>query len=1171
MTRTPVLLPAPGRALTLAGVADGAEGLIVADLARAVAARSDAPATSLLVICRDGPRMAALARALGFFAPEIATLEFPSWDCQPYDRVSPHAGVVAQRMTALSRLARIKGRDRPSVLLTTVNAALQRVPARALVATLSLSAALGNVLDMTGITRWLELNGFARASTVREPGEYAVRGGIIDLFAPGMAEPVRLDFFGDMLETIRSFDPETQRTTDQLRALDLVPVAEFQLTTETIRRFRTGYVAAFGAPTPDDLLYAAVSEGRRHTGMEHWLPLFHERLDTIFDYVPGSAVVLEPLVDDAARERFGQIADYHDARVQALNDRDKSPGPPYRALPADRLYLAEGEWKARLDVAALARLNPFEVPEGHGQVIDIGTRPARNFAPERNEPGKNVFEAVIQHVHALQAARKRVVIALWSEGARDRMSHVLADHALANLSLVGSWGDVLKLPWPQVALAVLGLESGFETDDVAVVGEQDILGDRLVRPRRAGRRPQNFIAEVTSLSAGDLVVHVDHGIGRFIGLRAIEAAGAPHDCLEIHYAGGDKLFLPVENIELLSRYGSEETGVELDRLGSGGWQLRKARMKSRIREIANELIKIAAERLLREAPKLAAEHGPYDEFCAGFPYEETDDQQAAIDVTLKELGSGRPMDRLICGDVGFGKTEVALRAAFVAAMNGRQVAVVVPTTLLSRQHTKTFTERFHGFPVQIGQASRLVAPAELTRVKKGLADGTIDIVIGTHALLGKAIKFRDLALLIVDEEQHFGVSHKEKLKQLRAEVHVLTLTATPIPRTLQLALTGVRDLSIIASPPVDRLAVRTFVAPFDPLIVREALLRERYRGGQAFYVCPRIEDLAGAKDFLDKHVPEMKVAVAHGQMPSQMLDDIMSAFYDGKYDTLLSTTIIESGLDIPTANTLIVHRADRFGLSQLYQLRGRVGRSKVRAYSLFTLPAERKITPQAERRLKVLQSLDTLGAGFQLASHDLDIRGAGNLLGEEQSGHIKEVGFELYQQMLEEAVASLKAGITAPAADRWSPTITIGTPVMIPEDYVADLPVRLALYRRLAELEDEREIEAFGAELSDRFGPLPPEVEHLLAIVAIKALCRQANVEKIEAGPKGAVVSFRDNTFANPDRLVAFIRQQGSAARVRPDMKVVFFDDWEEPERRLKGTAAILRNLARLAAPAKAA
>jgi transcription-repair coupling factor (superfamily II helicase) len=1167
-TKSPAELLAPDRPLTLSNVADGAEGLVIADLVRAVAARVQAPATSALVICRDGPRMAALARSLSFFAPEIEALQFPAWDCLPYDRVSPHAAIVAQRMTALSRLARFKGRERPAVLLTTVNAALQRVPAKELIGKQALSAAPGNVLGMEGVIRWLELNGFIRASTVREPGDYAVRGGILDLFAPGMDLPVRLDFFGDTLESIRSFDPETQRTVMEMRALDLVPVAEFQLTTDTIRKFRTGYVAAFGAAGPEDLLYEAVSEGRRHPGMEHWLPLFHDKLDTLFDYVPGAPVILENLVEDAARERLAQIADYYQARREALAG---DSAPPYRPLPPDRLYLPEAEWAERLKTEALARLTPFTVPEQGGVIVDVGARAGRNFAAERTENAASVFDAVTRHVQALQSDGKRVVVALWSEGARERMSHVLADHGLHNLSTVASWPEALALPKPQVALAVLGLESGFETADAAVIGEQDILGDRLVRPRRTAKRAENFIAEATSLAAGDLVVHVDHGIGRFVRLQNIEAAGAPHDCLEIHYADGAKLYLPVENIELLSRYGSEDTGVELDRLGGTGWQNRKARMKNRIREIAHELIKIAAERKLREAPKLAVGHGLYDEFCAGFPYEETEDQQAAIDSTLDDLGAGRPMDRLICGDVGFGKTEVALRAAFAAVMDGKQVAVVVPTTLLARQHAKTFTERFRGFPVHIGQASRLVSSAELSRVKKGIADGSIDIVIGTHALLGKSIKFKDLGLVVVDEEQHFGVAHKERLKALRAEVHVLTLTATPIPRTLQLALTGVRDLSIIASPPVDRLAVRTFVSPFDPLIVREALLRERYRGGQSFYVCPRIEDLAGAKEFLDKHVPEVRVAVAHGQMPSQVLEDIMAAFYDGKYDVLLSTTIIESGLDIPTANTLIVHRADMFGLAQLYQLRGRVGRSKLRAYALFTLPEKKKITAQAERRLKVLQSLDTLGAGFQLASHDLDIRGAGNLLGDEQSGHIKEVGFELYQQMLEEAVMSLKAGIAAPVADKWSPQITIGTPVLIPEDYVADLSVRLALYRRLAEIEDEQEIEAFGAELVDRFGPLPEEVEHLLKIVAIKALCRRANVEKIETGPKGAVLSFRDNTFANPEGLIAFIGKQGAAARVRPDMKVVLFYDWEKPNQRLHGTTAVLRNLVRIAAQAKAA
>jgi transcription-repair coupling factor (superfamily II helicase) len=1156
----------------LAQVADGAEGLVLVDLARAIAAGKAAPAVSIAVICRDGQRMATLSRAVSFFGPDIEVMEFPAWDCLPYDRVSPNAATVAQRMTTLSRLARVKGRDKPSVLLTTVNAALQRVPARDFVATHALSVALGNVIGMQGVISWLELNGFIRASTVREPGEYAVRGGILDLYPPGMDMPVRLDFFGDSLETIRAFDAQTQRSEEQLRGLDLVPVAEFQLVTETIRRFRTGYVAQFGATTPDDLLYEAASEGRRYPGMEHWLPLFHDKLETIFDYLLGTAVTLENLSEDAAHERFTQIADYYDARREALK---QGVTPPYKPLPTERLYLGENEWKARLGSSALVRLTPFAVPEANA--IDVGARQGRNFAAERAEPGANVFEAVSAHASALQTAGKRVAIALWSEGARERMSHVLTDHKLHNLTPVASWPQALSLPKPTIALAVLGIESGFETEDAAIISEQDILGDRLVRPRRAARRAENFIAEATSLAPGDLVVHVDHGIGRFEGLQAIEAVGAPHDCLEIHYAEGAKLYLPVENVDLLSRYGSEETAVDLDRLGGGNWQARKARMKSRIREIAGELIKIAAERQLHEAPRLTVGPGAYDEFCAGFPYEETDDQLTAIDATIKDLGSGRPMDRLICGDVGFGKTEVALRAAFMAAIGGKQVAIVVPTTLLARQHFKTFSERFRGFPINVAQASRLVPAAELSKVRAGLADGSVDIVIGTHALLGKNIKFKDLALLVVDEEQHFGVAHKEKLKTLRSEVHVLTLTATPIPRTLQLALTGVRDLSIIASPPVDRLAVRTFVSPFDPITVREALLREKYRGGQAFYVCPRIEDLAGAKDFLDKNIPEVHVGVAHGQMPPTILDDIMSAFYDGKFDVLLSTTIIESGLDIPSANTLIVHRADRFGLSQLYQLRGRVGRAKIRAYALLTLPTQQKITPQAERRLKVLQSLDTLGAGFQLASHDLDIRGAGNLLGEEQSGHIKEVGFELYQQMLEEAVMSLKAGITAPVADRWSPQITVGTALLIPEDYVADLSVRLALYRRLAEIEDERELESFAAELVDRFGKLPQEVEHLLQVVAIKALSRRANVEKVEAGPKGIVLSFRENTFANPDGLIALIREQGRAVRMRNDPKnakgqqLVFFEDWPHPEDRLKGTAAVLRKLVSIAEQAKAA
>lgn len=1155
-----------GGSLTLSRAPDGFDAFCVADLVRALARDGEKRSVVLVHVARDSQRARAFAEALAFAAPEIEALEFPAWDCQPYDRVSPNAAIVARRMTTLSRLARTRSSsERPRILLTTVNAITQRVPPLSRLEAESFSAAPGNAVDMDALTRWLEVNGFLRASTVRETGEYAVRGGILDLFAPGMPNPVRLDFFGDTLESIRAFDPDSQRTIGQLRALDLVPMSEAQLTTETMRRFRQAYVALFGAQTRGDSLYEAVSEGRRHPGLEHWLPLFHEQLDTLFDYCAGAPLILDPQAEDSAAERFAQIKDYHDARKEA-HDLDPSRSV-YKPLNADALYLAPKEWRARLDGASVAQLLPFAVPEAaKGLVVDAGGKPGRSFAPERADEHANVFEAAIAHIRNLQSDGKRVIVAGWSDGSRERLGHVLAEHGEKNAESVSSLAQALGLPKGRTALAVIGIEQGFEAGDLAVIGEQDILGDRLIRARKKQRRAQDFIAEATALAAGDLVVHVDHGIGRFIGLRTIEAAGHPHDCLELHYAGGDKLFLPVENIELLSRYGSEDTEAQLDKLGGVGWQTRKARMKNRIREMAHGLIAIAAARQMRSAPKLVPQQGVYDEFAARFPYDETEDQQGAIEAVLDDLAAGRPMDRLVCGDVGFGKTEVALRAAFACAMEGKQVAVVVPTTLLARQHYKNFSARFAGLPVKVAQMSRMVHAADLKAAKAGVASGDVDIVVGTHALLGKTVKFHDLGLVIVDEEQHFGVGHKERLKELRAEVHVLTLSATPIPRTLQLALTGVRELSIIATPPVDRLAVRTFVTPFDELIVREALLRERYRGGQSFFVCPRIEDLEEAAAFLRTSMPEAKFTTAHGQMAAGELEEKIEAFYDGKYDILLSTNIVESGLDIPTANTLIVWRADMFGLAQLYQLRGRVGRSKTRAYALFTIPANRTITPQAQKRLDVLQSLDTLGAGFQLASHDLDIRGAGNLLGDEQSGHIKEVGYELYQQMLNDAVAALKSGVEAPAEDAWSPTITLGTPVTLPDDYVPDLNLRLQLYRRLSTLQTDEDIESFAAEMIDRFGPMPEEAEQLLKLVAIKALCRKAHVEKVDAGPKGVIVTFRDNSFANPAGLVRYIAEQGPEAKVRPDMKIVFIRDFDDKGERLEGTRLIMRTLAQIAA-----
>jgi transcription-repair coupling factor (superfamily II helicase) len=1155
--------------VVLAGVPDGLVPLLLGNLAQGKAA-AEAGAPLQLHIARDDRRLEAVAEGLAFFAPKVKVIQFPAWDTVPYDRIGPNSEIVARRVAALARLAAAARKD-PTLVITTVNAVLQRTPPREFIRRSLKTIAPGQRIDMGQLIQRLNLAGFTRSGTVMEPGQYAVRGGILDLFPPGRASPVRLDFFGDTLEHLKAFDPETQRTGRIVQRMTLMPVSEVAFGEVGEKLFRRRYVEMFGPATAEDPLYQAVSAGQRYPGMEHWLPLFHTHMETLFDYVPHASITFDHLADEAIGERLALVRDHHQARVEGL-EAQSFGAPPYKPVSPEAMFLGEKEWATLLADRAVSYLTPFEqASDARGAVQSLGGRTGRNFAAERASEGANLFDAAITHLRGLRGQGKRVLVTAFTAGARERLVTLLAEHDFTDARKVDAYAEVEALPAGSVGFAVLGVEQGFETPDLAVIGEQDILGDRLVRPRRKARRAADLITEATSLAIGDFVVHADHGIGRFDGLTTITALGAPHDCLEIAYAGGDKLYLPVENIELLSRYGSGDGAAQLDRLGGVGWQTRKARLKQRLREIASELIKVAALRQLRQAPSLAPPQGEYDEFVARFPYEETDDQAASIQTVLDDLAAGKPMDRLVCGDVGFGKTEVALRAAFIAACAGLQVAVVVPTTLLARQHFATFSERFKGLPFRIAQASRLVGSKELATVKAGLKDGTIDIVIGTHALLGKSVSISRLGLLVIDEEQHFGVAHKERLKQLREEVHVLTLTATPIPRTLQLALSGVRELSIIATPPVDRLAVRTYISPFDPVILREALRRERYRGGQTFYVVPRIADLEEVREFLAEQTPELRVATAHGQLPPRALEDVMTAFYDGKYDVLLSTAIVESGLDIPNANTMIVHRADMFGLAQLYQLRGRVGRSKARAYAFFTTPSNQRLTEGAEKRLKVLQSLDTLGAGFSLASHDLDIRGGGNLLGEEQSGHIREVGFELYQSMLEEAVAALKGGDLGEAQDQWSPQISLGTSVLIPDTYVADLQLRLGLYRRLSTLEKRSDIDEFAAELVDRFGELPDEVRHLMDVVEIKGLAKQGGLQQLDAGPKGAVITFRKNQFANPEGLVAFMAKSRGGVRLQPDHKLVYKADWPTPEARLQGVRWLVRQLADVAAAARKA
>jgi transcription-repair coupling factor (superfamily II helicase) len=1138
--------------LILSGVPRGAQPLVLADLARAAKGRT-------LFIAPDEAAMRAVTDAAAFFAPELDVIEFPAWDCLPYDRASPALSVSARRLSALHRLQ--AKREGPQLLVTTTAAVLQRVltPFRIRESVRLLEP--GMEIGRDSLIALLQRQGYTRTDTVVDAGEYAVRGSIFDIYPSGLDQGLRLDFFGDELETLRLFDPNTQRSTGSIERHLLLPASETLLDETTIKRFRTRYRELFGAAATSDPLYQAVSDGRRLAGMEHWLPLFEERLVTLFDHLDDGDLAL---IDSGAAtdERLADIADYHAARNDTAG---KAPGS-YRPLEPSSLYLTGEEFAAHIAECLIHRTEIFNQPDGE-RTIGFGFTGSRDFTPERAR-GDNVYEAAAKHLTAQNQAGRKVVIAAYTTGSRARLAAILGEASKKAPVLADTWQEAVGLAAKgSPAAVVLPLETGFANDQLELLTEQDILGDRLVRRKKRRKDADAFLAELAALTPGDLVVHMDHGIGRYEGLQSIPVGQSPHDCVMLEYHGGDKLYIPVENLEVLSRYGSENEGVALDRLGGEAWQRRKARLKERIREIAGELLRTAAARALRQAPVLVPDQASYGQFVDRFPWDETDDQDRAIADVLTDLGEGKPMDQLVCGDVGFGKTEVALRAAFVAAMNGQQVAVVAPTTLLARQHYTGFTERFSGFPLEIGRLSRLVPDKEARATREGLANGTVDIVIGTHAILSKSVKFKRLGLVIVDEEQRFGVTHKEQLKQLRADVHVLTLTATPIPRTLQMAMSGLRELSTIQTPPVDRLAVRTYVMEWDDMVMREALLREHHRGGQSFIVVPRIADMPEVEEWLRTTVPEVRFVTAHGQMGAGEVEERMSAFYDKRYEVLLSTTIVESGLDIPSANTIIIHRADRFGLAQLYQLRGRVGRAKLRAYAYLTTPADQQLSEVAEKRLKVLGDLDSLGAGFQLASHDLDIRGAGNLLGDEQSGHIREVGFELYQSMLEDAILAAKAGDAGLTTRRkeFSPQITVDAPIMIPEDYVPDLAVRMALYRRLNDADDRDEIEALSAEMIDRFGPLPQPTANLIKLIEIKRQAIEANISKIDMGPKGALVTFHNDDFPDPAGLVAYVARLEGTAKLRPDNKLAIIRVWKDPKARLNGLFQLTKGLSSIA------
>jgi len=1140
-----------GQSYTLAQVVDGAQVQALLAIVRA----TEKP---VLYVALDDLHLNRAEELLRFFDPEIEVISFPAWDCIPYDRVSPNHSITSHRIESLCKLASVPDAKSKRVVITTVNALVQKVVARNRLQGVSFIAKQGDVLDRDVLVCFLVDNGYVNTGTAAEAGEFALRGSLIDIVPPGSDKGYRLDLFGNELETIRTYDVLTQISSGNLSEIMLMPACEVVLTEDTINRFKHQYRGLFGAVLGDDPLYEAVLEGRKYAGMEHWLPLFYEQLETVSDYLPKEAVVVcDALVEDARRERWDLITDSYKTRKRATEQKMLSD-VAYNPISPDYLYLNESDWQKMLSRHPVVQLHAYSLPSS-ANVTNLAYFGAPNFFADSKVRQVSALELLQNTLVTDEKYKGKIpLIACYSQGSRSRLALMLEENEVASRE-VENWAECKGLRRKgggKIGLALLKTDSGYLADDVVLISEQDILGERIVRSNRVSRkrRTEKFIQEASSLHAGELVVHKDHGIGRFVNLEKLTVQGVEHGFVLLYYADDDKLYVPVENVELISRYGaSEEAAAPLDRLGGVSWQARTSKLKNRIRVIADELLQIAAKRELRKAPVFHAAGGAYEEFCARFPYTETDDQQRAIEEVLEDLTSGKPMDRLICGDVGFGKTEVALRAAFVVGHglqdgNKGQVALIAPTTLLCRQHYQGFVKRFADMGLTVRQLSRMVGAKEERETKEMLEEGEVDIIVGTHALLAKDVRFKNLSLLIVDEEQRFGVAQKERLKKMRSTTHVLTLTATPIPRTLQLSLSGIRDLSLITTPPVDRLAVRTYVMPYDGVVIREALLREHYRGGRSFYVCPRIKDIEEMNTKLRELVPELKIVIAHGQMPPSQLDDIMSAFSDGAYDVLLATTIIESGIDIPQANTLVVHRSDMYGLAQLYQIRGRVGRSKVRAYAYMTLPPKKVLTRQAQMRLEVMQKLDTLGAGFTLASHDMDIRGFGNLLGDEQSGNIREVGVELYQAMLQEAIDAVKAegGNDNEAEKRvgsFSPQVSLGTAVLIPDEYVEDLSLRLSLYRRIAELDTNQDVEAMASELIDRFGPLPEAVENLFTIVKLKQLCRLAGVDRVDAGPKGVVVGFYKDEFSAPDKLLAYIAIHAKTMKIRADQTLLITGD----------------------------
>jgi transcription-repair coupling factor (superfamily II helicase) len=1101
----------------------------------------------LLFIAKDDVNIYMLAEQLKFFRPGLRILVFPSWDCSVYDKISPNISNLNQRIKVLSELSEECDKV---IVITCLSALIQKLPPSSLLPELGKIIRVNDVIKRDAFLALLVQLSFRRVEVASETGDFAVRGNIIDIIASA-EEGWRLDFFGSTLEKIRVFDPITQISTGSfIQEINLLPSSEVVLNSDTITHFCKSFHDEFGPHSVDNPLYEAIEQGRKYPGMEHYLPCFYKNLSDLFDYFSPNQVICDNDFEDELKQKIKSINDHYESRQDHLVNRFKDEVIYYPVKP-ETMWLNLEELSSKLSQYKLVNLYNFNVDLNNA--VDLAIKRIDNFDDHSRNKSISAFDLFKEY---RDKNKKKLIVACYTEGSLQRIQNILENYNI-HWYRIDNFEGYKNITGKTVGVTILPIDHGYSFEEFAIISEQDLLGDKIIR-KKSKQTLENILSDLNSLQIGEHVVHQKHGIGLFSGLETLTVVGLQHDCIKIVYDGNDILYIPVENLDLLTRYGSNDDKMRLDKLGSSVWKNRKSKLKEKLKEIAAELIKTAAIRAGKEGEHLSAMPGAYEEFCARFPYLETEDQMNSIKDVEGDLSSGTPMDRLICGDVGFGKTEVAMRAAFVATNPEhnvkKQVAIIVPTTLLARQHYHSFFKRFSGFNVQVKQLSRLVSAKDAKLTKQGIKDGDVDIVVGTHALLAKDVEFKNLGLLIVDEEQRFGVTQKEKLKKVQENIHILTLSATPIPRTLQMSLTGVRDLSLIASPPVDRQVVKTYIMNYDSVMIREAILREFYRGGQTFFVCPRISDVNEILPKLTELVPEIKIVVAHGQMSPSSLEEIMSDFYNKKFHLLLSTGIVESGIDIPEANTIFIHRADRFGLSALYQLRGRVGRSNIKAFSYLLLP-NKKLSKLAMARLEVMQTLDTLGAGFTVASHDMDIRGFGNLVGDQQSGHIREVGLELYQQMLQDAIFKLKNPNEEEEdhiSDEYSPQINIDLPVMLPDHYIADLNLRLSLYRHLAEFKSSDEVDIFAVELIDRFGKYPIEVEYLLSIIKLKIKSKKINIDKIDAGPKAITLSFHENKCLKPDELLEFMDKNQSYIRLRPDHKILVSKAFSDPIDKLK-------------------